>query len=277
VFGKPWWVSGKTTLINKKHPWWVSGKFSSQATACKERNQIMADYKVNDAVVNIAQSVRDAGQAVTESTVAAYERNVGFAQSTLENGVEVLKSHAESARSLLREQAERAQDKQPLDAQAVLNTAIAAQERNMHYAQTTFENGVELWKNHVRGTRSLLDKLAEQGQHHQEAFRHIAHESVNAYVDLFFTPFSYYKQAIDTAESIAWQGVETAQKVGRQGFETAQHVSRQGFETARRGVETAQDITHRGFETAQNIGRQTAEAAQRAAYQGQQTPESNNQ
>jgi len=54
-------------------------------------------------------------------------------------------------------------------------------------------------------------------------------------------------------------------------------VSRQGFETARRGVETAQDITRQGFETAQNIGRQTAEAAQRAAYQGQQTPESNNQ
>jgi len=130
----------------------------------------MADYKVNDAALNIAQSVRDAGQAVTESTVAAYERNVGFVQSTFENGVEVLKSHAESARSLLREQSERAQDKQPVDAQALLNTAIAAQERNMHYAQTTFENSVELWKNHVRGTRSLLDKLAEQGQHQQETF-----------------------------------------------------------------------------------------------------------
>jgi len=237
----------------------------------------MADYKVNDAALNIAQSVRQASQTVTESAVAAYERNVGFAQSTFENGVEVFKSHAESTRSLLREQAERAQDKQPVDVQAVLNTVIAAQERNMHYTQTTFENGAELWKNHVQSTRSLMDKLAEQGQRQQEAFRHIARESVDAYVDLFFTPFSYYKQAIDTAESIAQQGVETAQKVGRQGFETARHVSRQGFETARRGVETAQDISRQGFEAAQNIGQQTMEAAQIAAYEGQQTLESNNQ
>jgi len=218
----------------------------------------MAEYKVNDAALNIAQSVREAGQAVTESAVATYERNVAFAQSTFENGVEVLKSHAESARSLLHEQTDRTQDRQPVDVQAVFNSAIAAQERNMHYAQTTFENGAELWKNHVRNTRSLMDKLAEQGQRQQEAFRQIARESLDAYIDFFFAPFSYYKQALDTAESIAWQGVETAEKVGRQGLETVQNVTRQGFETA-------QDVTRRGVEAAQSIGRQAADAAQKTS------------
>ena len=134
----------------------------------------MAEYKVNDAVLNIAQTVREAGQTVNESAAAAYERNVAFVQSTLENAVEVLKSHAESTRSLMREQTERAQNRQPVDVQTLFNSAIAAQERNLHYAQTTFENGAELWKKHVSSTRALLDKLAEQGQRQQELVREFA-------------------------------------------------------------------------------------------------------
>jgi len=236
----------------------------------------MAEYNVNDAALNIAQSVREANQAVTESAVAAYERNVSFAQSTLENGVEVLKSHAESTRSLLREQTEQAQHQQ-VDVQAVLNTALAAQERNLHYAQTTIENGTELWRNHVRSTRSLMDRLAEQSQRQQEALRQVARESVDSYVDFLFAPLSYYKQAIDTAESIAWQGVETAQRVGLQGLETAQNVTRQGFETARQGTEAAQNIGRQAVETAQNVAHQSAEAAQEVARRGKKAAESNNQ
>jgi len=236
----------------------------------------MAEYKVNDAALNIAQSVREANQAVTEGAVAAYERNVGFAQSTLENGVEVLKSHAESTRSLLREQTEQARHQQ-VDVQAVLDTTLAAQERNLHYVQTTFENGTELWKNHVRSTRSLMDRLAEQSQRQQESFRQIVRESADTYVDFLFAPFSYYKQAMDTAESIAWQGVETAQRVGRQGLETAQNVTRQGFENARQGAETAQNIGRQATDAAQNVARQGAQAAQDAARRGQKAAEPNNQ
>jgi len=230
-----------------------------------KEQKIMAEYKVNDAVLNIAQSVREAGQTVNESAAAAYERNVAFVQSTLENGVEVLKSHAESTRSLMREQTEHAQDQQPVDVQTLFNSAIAAQERNLHYAQTTFENGAELWKKHVSSTRALLDKLAEQGQRQQELVRQFARESADAYVDFFFTPLSYYKQAIDTAESIAWQGVETAEKVGRQGIETAQKASRQSFEAA-------QQVVNQG----QKVAQQSYDAAQRA-FSGLKTPEPNNQ
>lgn len=225
----------------------------------------MAEYKVNDAVLNIAQSVREAGQTVNESAAAAYERNVAFVQSTFENAVEVLKSHAESTRSLMREQVEHTQGQQPMDIQALFNSAIAAQERNLHYAQVTFENGAELWKKHVSSTRALLDKLAEQGQRQQELVREFARESAEGYVDFFFTPLSYYKQAIDTAESIAWQGVETAEKVGRQGLETAQKASRQGFEAAQQAVSQSQKVAQQSYDAAQQ------------AFSGLKMPEPNNQ
>jgi len=165
----------------------------------------------------------------------------------------------------MREQTEHAQDQQPVDVQTLFNSAIAAQERNLHYAQTTFENGAELWKKHVSSTRALLDKLAEQGQRQQELVRQFARESADAYVDFFFTPLSYYKQAIDTAESIAWQGVETAEKVGRQGIETAQKASRQSFEAAQQVVNQSQKVAQQSYDAAQQ------------AFSGLKMPEPNNQ
>jgi len=75
----------------------------------------MAEHKVNDATWNIVKTARETNQAITESAVAAYERNIAFAQNTFENGVEVLKSHAESARTLWHEQAEQVQQRQSSD------------------------------------------------------------------------------------------------------------------------------------------------------------------
>jgi hypothetical protein len=195
----------------------------------------MADYKVNDVAWNVVNSVREANQAVAESAVAAYDRNVAYAQSTFENSIELLKSHADSSRTLLREQTE-----QQFDVQSLLSAVTSAQERNLHYAQTTLENGAELWRNQIQGARELGQKLAEQSHRQAGAVRHLFHESVNAYVDFLFTPFSYYNQALDTAESIARQGVDTAERIGRQGLEAAQRTTYQSAETARQTMDAAQ-------------------------------------
>jgi len=207
----------------------------------------MAEHKVNDATWNIVKTARETNQAITESAVAAYERNIAFAQNTFENGVEVLKNHAESARSLWHEQAEQVQQRQSPDWQPVLNSTIAAQELNVRYAQSVVENGAEVLKTHVRSTRDLMQTLAEQARKQQEAFQTLARESVDAYVDFLFAPFAYYQQAVDTAESIAWQGVETAQKITRQSIDAAQKATRQGAETvqraARQGQQAAQQAT----------------------------------
>ena len=44
----------------------------------------MAEYKFNETVSNIAKATREANEAVTHSAVAASERNVAFAQQTLD-------------------------------------------------------------------------------------------------------------------------------------------------------------------------------------------------
>lgn len=187
----------------------------------------MAKYKesANEAAWNLSNSVREANQAIADSAVAAQERNMKFAQSIFENGVEVLKSHAENSRTLMEDLVHEPQ-RDRAAFQSVADSAIAAQERNVKFAQSILENGTELLKSHAESTRALMQTLAEQTQKEQEAFQAFARESMDAYMEFFHAPFSYFEQTWETAESIALQGVETAQKITRQGMEAAQKAAR---------------------------------------------------
>jgi len=192
--------------------------------------------KVNDAPWSLSKSVRESNQAITDSVVAAQERNMKFAQSVFENEVELLKSHADHTRSFMEEFIGEPEKSQAFF-QTIANSAVAAQERNVKFAQYLLENGTELLKSHSESTRTLMQTLAEQTQIQQEAFQTLARETWDAYMGFFSSPFSYYQQALETAESIVWQGAETAQKITRQGAEAAQkatHVEKQTVDSTKK-------------------------------------------
>ena len=191
----------------------------------------MAKNKANEATGKLTESLRETNQAIVETAVEAQNRNLAFAQNTFENGVELLKSHADSTRNLISEQLEQP-EKQTVDFQELANSAIAAQERNVRYVQSFVQNGTEVLKSNVNDARTLMQILAEQSQKQQETFQALARESWDTYVDFLFTPFSYYRQAVETAESIARQGVQTAENISRQGVQAAQRVARQGQNAA---------------------------------------------
>ena len=154
----------------------------------------MAKNKANEATGKLTESLRETNQAIVETAVEAQNRNLAFAQNTFENGVELLKSHADSTRNLISEQLEQP-EKQTVDFQELANSAIAAQERNVRYVQSFVQNGTEVLKSHVNSARTLMQILAEQSQKQQETFQALARESWDTYVDFLFTPFSYYRQA----------------------------------------------------------------------------------
>ena len=185
--------------------------------------------KVNDATWTLSQTVRESNQAIADNFVSAQERNMKFAQSTFENVFDLLKIHAYQTRSFLEEFVGESEKSQAFF-QTFANSAVAAQERNVKFAQSFLENGTELLQSHSESTRTLMQTLAEQTQKQQEAFQTLARETWDAYMGFFSSPLSYYQQTLETAESIALQGVETAQKITRQGIEVAQkatHVEKQ--------------------------------------------------
>ena len=186
----------------------------------------MAKNKVNEATQSLTTSVQEANQAIVKSATAVQERNMKFAQSTLDNGIEVLKSYAEDSRHLTQELVEQPQQLQEAF-QTVVNTALAAQERNVKYAQSILQNGADVLKAHAEGTRDLVQTLSEQWRKQQEAFQTLASGSFNAYVEFLTAPFSYYQETLDAATSVARQGVEFAQNTAREGVAAAQKATRQ--------------------------------------------------
>lgn len=192
----------------------------------KNKNQF------NDAASSLSESVREINQAIADSAVAAQERNMRFARGVYDNSVEVLKSHAESSRSLMQELMGQPEKRQGI-MQTVADSAVAAQERNMKLVQSNLQSGSELLKSHVESSRALAQEFAEQVRRQQETWQALARESMDTYMNFFFAPFSYYQQALETTESIAMQGVETARRITRQGMETAQRVTNQEKQTVR--------------------------------------------
>jgi len=105
---------------------------------------------------------------------------------------------------------------------AFTDSVVAAQESNMRYAQSIFENGIEVVKSHAQQTRMLTQALQEQSQRQREASQVLIQESVGAYTDLFSALFSCYRQLWDNAGGVVWQGVDATRKMARGGFDATQ-------------------------------------------------------
>lgn len=177
----------------------------------------MVKGKTNEMAWDLTKTVQEASQAIADSVASAYERNMKFAQTAIESGAEVFENHAEETRALMQELAEHPQYEQGAF-QKVLESAVAAQERNLKFSQSMLQNGTELLRSHMEGTRVLMQKLTEQTRKQLEAFQ------MNDYIDFFVRPFSYYQYSWETAESMARQGVEAAQKITRQGIDAGEKV-----------------------------------------------------
>jgi predicted secreted protein len=194
----------------------------------------MADTRTNQTTWDLLASLREVNKAVTDSTIEAQQRNVAFAQSILENGIELLKSHAEDTRSLLQDLLARTKDPQNWQSslQEVIENAIAVQERNTKFIQSVFENGIEVLKSQLGVTRALLQEMEQQEQKQQDAFQTLAHESFEAYLGFVRAPFSYYQQAFEAAELATREGLENFQKATRQGVERIQKAAKQAQNAA---------------------------------------------
>ncbi len=171
--------------------------------------------QVSEATEELSKSVREANRVIAESAVAAQERNWKFAQSIFEDEVELFKSHAEGTRTVMETLMGASEKGQPLF-QSVTDSMVTAQERNVQFVQGVLENGTEVLRSHVEGTRTLMHTLTEQSHKQREAFEVLARGTWDAYRGFFPSPFRFYERAMETVESITTHRVDTAQKMVHQ-------------------------------------------------------------
>lgn len=185
--------------------------------------------RTNEAAKNLAKLAQESTKTLTDTAITAQERNLAFAQSVLENGIEVLKSHAESTRTIMQELVEQARKQQvgPEGLQILMDNAAAAQERNVRFAQSVFENGIELIKSQIDLTHSLMQDLEQQSQKRQATLQALAQESLEAYKDFLFAPLAFWQKAMDAAGSFTQEGLKNFQNATLQGMETMQKTTQQ--------------------------------------------------
>lgn len=80
--------------------------------------------------------------------------------------------------------------------QTIAESALAIQERNVHFAQSLVEQGFKQVEDQTATLHKLYTKVASQSDARREAFRDLAREAATAYAGLLMSPVRLYRRAV---------------------------------------------------------------------------------
>jgi hypothetical protein len=83
----------------------------------------------------------------------------------------------------------------------VVAHVVAQQERNVRFAQGVLDDAARELGHQADSNRSVVGELVERAEVQRDAYRTVAGEWVEAYTDLLYTPFAYYRQGLRLAEN----------------------------------------------------------------------------
>ena len=84
----------------------------------------------------------------------------------------------------------------------ILDHAAGVQERNLRFGQGLVEGSIEELRSQVESNRAMTQELVEKAENQREAFQALLEASVDAYMDLTYVPFSYYKEGLEAASKV---------------------------------------------------------------------------
>jgi hypothetical protein len=83
----------------------------------------------------------------------------------------------------------------------VVDHTVALQERNVRFWQGTLDGVVREIREQAESNRALTQELVERAEGQRGVVQTLIGESVDAYMDLVFAPFAYYRQGLRLVES----------------------------------------------------------------------------
>jgi hypothetical protein len=84
--------------------------------------------------------------------------------------------------------------------ETVLDHAVGLQERNVRFAQGLVDSSIKELRYQAESNRAVTQELVERAERQRDAFQTLVEESVDAYMDLAYAPFSYYKEGLEAAK-----------------------------------------------------------------------------
>ena len=84
----------------------------------------------------------------------------------------------------------------------VVDHAVSLQERNVRFAQGLVDGTIKELRQQAESNRAMTQELVERAERQRDAFQTLLEESVDAYMDLAYAPFSYYKEGLEAAKKV---------------------------------------------------------------------------
>ena len=84
----------------------------------------------------------------------------------------------------------------------VVDHAVALQERNVRFAQGLVDSSIKELRTQAESNRELTQEFVDRAEEQRDAFRTLFEESVDAYMDLAYAPFSYYREGLEAARNV---------------------------------------------------------------------------
>ena len=84
--------------------------------------------------------------------------------------------------------------------QTVVDHAVGLQERNVRFAQGIVDDSIEELRYQVESNRAMSQELVERVEKQRDAYQALVGQTVDAYMDLAYAPFSYYREGLQAAK-----------------------------------------------------------------------------
>ena len=81
-----------------------------------------------------------------------------------------------------------------------IDHVVALQERNVRFAQGLVDASIKEVRSQAEANQAVTQEMVERAEGQRDAFRTLVEESVDAYVDLAYAPFAYYKEGLEAAK-----------------------------------------------------------------------------
>jgi hypothetical protein len=83
----------------------------------------------------------------------------------------------------------------------VVDHVVAQQERNGRFARGVLDDAARELRHQADSNRSVVGEFVERAELQRDAYRTLAGEWVEAYTDLLYTPFAYFRQDLSLVEN----------------------------------------------------------------------------
>ena len=83
----------------------------------------------------------------------------------------------------------------------ILDHAVSLQERNVRFAQGLVDASIKEVRFQAESNQAITQELLDRAERQREAIQTLFEESVDAYVDLAYAPFAYFRQGLRLVET----------------------------------------------------------------------------